>query len=108
MYVELMIALWGMQSQLLEVLDAVDRDHGMGLFVLSHLTTSLEFLEHTKPPSSCEEVHRLCIECQRLAIRALAIELDSRPVPTQLLGDYEEASARCANALETLKASLRA
>ena len=102
MYANLIAGVLMQQAQLLDLYKQSDQDGGIGLFVLSHLMTSLDFFERSKPPDGCAAVHTQCLICQGLCIRIVAIDMDGRPASASLLGDFDESVERLVAALKEL------
>jgi len=105
LYIELLVIMWATHRNLLHTFQAANRDTGIGLFLLSHQVTSLNFFERTTPPLICRDVHKMCIEIQRLCIQIVTLDLDLKPVSEKLLHEYERECERFAMALADIQRS---
>ena len=108
MYANLVVGVLTQQAGLLALYRECDHDRGIGLFVMAHLVTSIAFFERSRPPGACTAVHEQCIACQRLCVRIVATDMEGRPVPPELLDEYDESVARLVGSLNELSDSLKA
>lgn len=103
MYLELLMSMLALQKLMFDSYEAANGDNGIGLFILTHQLSSLEFFDKTEPPAECRDLHRHCVNSLRISVQTLALQQQGSPVPDALLSEYEDVNQQLVSALAELR-----